>query len=484
MASAAIPRELKTLAAELSDKYLVGSLRIVAGAGISRASGLPSWRDMADSLETYAASESGLGREGLSRILSVIHGDEIIGRTDTIRRLLGGPAFARGLHQALYGGDPPVPSPAHWHLASLMDVTQMPDLYTSNFDDLLEIAHKVVGTGGRIRHFHGKLPIQWNGERLYRPPIVTTRDYVAAERGVLYEPLAADLADKTVLLIGVSLADPNLVRLVRENSGDCRALLVVSRKELSAADQELHLRLLKGFWQDQQVKVVAAEAYEHVPGFLMELRRQIASKRGKSWFEAGERAWSKRIVASPTTTSGLQALQESLARLVKAAKASDPRLRRDRELNAGLFLIDGTGWLVHAARSGVPTDRFSDAPKRRLNADANGPWGVAGYAFAAGIPSAATTSGSAFDRNVPRETLLEWQRERASEGRLPPASVLCVPVWCAYGRRYQPVGVIYLASSDGAAFEGIASEPSQMVNLLSAAAESMIRATPDPGAVT
>ena len=360
----------------------------------------------------------------------------------------------------------------------MMDRERMPDLYTANFDDLLEAAHRHVGSGGRIRHFHGKLAAGWTGTRLYSPPIVTTRDYIQAERKANYDNLAADMANKTVLLIGLSLSDPNLARVIRENGADCRALLAVGRGRLSDEEQVVRLRLLKRFWQDQQVIVYAADGYELVPAFLLELRRQIVLKRGKSWYGEGVRAWRARVIASPNTKRGVRTLQEQLSLLLKAVRARDPRLRRDKALGAGLYLINQDGWLVHRARAPGKVDRFREMPQRQLKADVLEPWGVAGYAFTMGLPSAAMNSGAAFDQNVPVATQLKWQQERADEARLPPASVVCVPVWCVYGKRYQPVGVIYLASSDGSVFADVADARREILDLLAAAGESMIKTTP------
>ena len=108
---AALPPDLVGLADELSDKYLAGSLRIVAGAGVSRSSGLPGWGGMARAIEERAAEASGVTLESLRRILALVHEDDVIGRTDSIRRLIGTRAFADILH----GLCTEVIRPAHRH---------------------------------------------------------------------------------------------------------------------------------------------------------------------------------------------------------------------------------------------------------------------------------------------------------------------------------------------------------------------------------
>jgi hypothetical protein len=97
-----------------------------------------------------------------------------------------------------------------------------------------------------------------------------------------------------------------------------------------------------------------------------------------------------------------------------------------------------------------------------------------------GVLSAGMNSGAAFDQNVPTEIQLSWQDQRAAEKRLPPASVVCAPVWCTYGKRYQPVGIIYIASSDGSVFAET-SDARRIEDLLKAAGERIIKATPAGG---
>ncbi len=70
--------------------------------------------------------------------------------------------FARALHEALYPELSPTtrytPSKIHFHIASLMGHARMSDVLTSNYDDLLEDAKKLMAARGRVRHFHGRQP--------------------------------------------------------------------------------------------------------------------------------------------------------------------------------------------------------------------------------------------------------------------------------------------------------------------------------------
>jgi hypothetical protein len=199
---------LRSLADELAGLYLDGRLVIVAGAGVSRASGMPGWEEMVGAIQAQAADDlqSRVSAADLAVVLASLHRTDPVSRADSLKRLLGTPLFTKRLHEALYPNLPPGesfrPSVSHWHIGSLVDRRLMPEVFTSNYDDLLEDAKKALGRSGRVRHFHGRLPQRWAGTtKLGDPPVVTSRDYMAAEDERRYERLAEALPDKTVLLL-------------------------------------------------------------------------------------------------------------------------------------------------------------------------------------------------------------------------------------------------------------------------------------------
>jgi hypothetical protein len=371
---------LRNLATELAGIYRRGELVIVAGAGVSRASHLPGWLEMVGSIQREAASIlGGASKEiELERVLSSLHGDDPIGRADSLRRLLKAPAFSKALHAALFGGAPAgtsyQPSAAHWHIASLVDAALMPNVFTSNYDELLEVAKRGLKRSGRVRHFHGRLPQDWTDTRLADPPVVTARDYAQAEGRGRYERVAGELADKTALLVGFSLADPNLTRLIRENARDCRALVIASPGDLTTSEQRLRLDLLGRFWLGLGIRVTAIEAHEELPAFLLALRREILHLEGRSLATIGEDALRTGTTASLSTWAGIRDWRDKLEAAVVAAKDVAPELRRDRTLRAGFYSVGRDGYLAHAVHSAT-TRRSIERPVRRLLAEDVRPWG-------------------------------------------------------------------------------------------------------------
>lgn len=449
---------LLELVEDLAKIYVAGRLVIVAGAGVSRASGLPAWSEMIDVLQSSVANDlkTRISPAELDTVLASLHRGDPISRADSLQRLVRETKFRKHLFEALYPAratDRYQPSVLHWHIASMVDRTLMPDAFTSNYDDLMEDAKMALGRSGRVRHFHGRLPQGWSGSsRLYDPPVVSSRDYMAAEEKQRYENLARALRDKTALLVGFSLSDPNLTRVIRNEAQDCRALLVASPRGLSISQQALRLDLLRRYWQDQNVAVTAVEAHEELPAFLLALRRAVQRLQGASPSRTGARAFRASATTSPSTWTGARLWRDRLQDAVVAAKDVGSGTHADRSLRAGFYAITDDGELEHVVSSATKREQMT-WPRRRLRADDPRPWGAAGYAYAAGVPVVSSSVGAAFDRNVPESELLSWQAERSAQKRLPASAVLCTPAWVRFGRRLTAVGVLYFSSRRGAAFE-------------------------------
>jgi hypothetical protein len=323
----------------------------------------------------------------------------------------------------------------------------MPEIFTSNFDELLELARRQIHRTGKIRHFHGRLPLAWTGVSPLRdPPVVTTRDYQAAE-AKRYVELAKTLRTRFVVLLGLSLADPNLARLISNQARDCWGLISATPRGLSQEGEALRVTLLRRFWAPQGINVVAIQSHEELPAFLLHLRRRVEENvRGRSLDAVGETAWKAQARFDFRRLSEQLDAQQLLLDGISAVRDSSPALRRDRTLQAGLFLIRGDGWLEMACRTDESADDIVSSSRRSLYAGADRPWGAAGYAMATGNTLTTAASGSAYDRNVPDENLYSWQLERAQRRRLPPAEIVCRPVHVTYGRRHTPVGVAFLTT--------------------------------------
>ena len=474
--------DLRDLAEELAGLYLAGELVIIAGAGVSRASGMPGWAEMVAFIQDASSTDLPVNMDAsdLEAVLKALHQSDPISRADSLRRLTTARVFYQRTHAALYAGASPDiyrPSAVHWHIASFADHRLMPDIFTSNYDDLLEDAKQALPRAGRIRHFHGRLPQAWAGTtNLFDPPVVTSRDYAAAAESTLrYTGIMEALKNKTALLVGFSLSDPNLIRIIHSHARDCRAVVVASRGELTPAQQRLRLDLLRQYWQGLKIGVSAIEAHEELPAFLLALRRGVLRRRGQSPAALADRALRATVLDSPLTWAGAQKWRHALKQAVGAAKHAAPTLRRDTTLRAGFYAMEADGYLTHLVSSDSTKESYNSWPRRRLKADDPRPWGAAGYCWAAGVTIASSATGGAFDRNVPNQDLIEWQQQRAAQDRLPASSVLCVPAFVRYDRALAEVGVLYFSSRIGEAFDAPA-ETKLLRRILEIALADMIDA--------
>jgi hypothetical protein len=191
--------------------------------------------------------------------------------------------------------------------------------------------------------------------------------------------------------------------------------------------------------------------------------------------EIGDRALRASLAQDAATWSGAREWRSALRVAVVAAKSISPSLRGDRSLRAGFYAIERGGQLVHMVGSDTTQRSYEKWPRRRLNADDPRPWGAAGYSYAAGVPITSSATGAAFDRNVPESDLVAWQSQRTAQGRLPAASVLCLPVWVRYGRSLVSIGVLYFSSRRGGAFES-GGDAEQLVSVLRLTSAAMIKA--------
>ena len=474
------------MAAELGEAYRAGDLALVAGAGVSRSSGLPGWEQMIASIRLAAREklEAQIPPQDLDAVLDIVHRGDPISTADSLQRLLGGSEFRKLLYAALYPGNAATetePATVHLHVASLLDQRLMPTVFTSNYDDLLEEGKKRLAHGtGRVVHFHGRMPRAWEEKRgIYDPPVITSRDYYAAEDAKRYDKLTVALRDKKVLLVGFSLSDPNLTRVIRNEARDCRAILVASPYVLSNEQQQLRIKLLHRFWTGLNVDVTVIEAHEELPAFLMALRKEILRQQGQSPSELGAQALRTSVVHGLSDWRDLREWRDTLRAAVTAAKESVdgvpamPGVFGDATLSAGFYAIGDDGYLSNIVTSDMRESDL-DRPRPRFLAESPKPWGTAGYVYAAGVPVGSSASGGAFDRNVPEAMLLEWQAQRAMERRLPTASAFCAPAWVRSEQRLLCVGVVYFASQRPTAFDN-PGDDIKLQSTLEAAFGSMIK---------
>lgn len=229
-----------------------GELAPLVGAGVSVACGLTGWRDLVRRMilawkewDTSGAAQT-LDDESYVGLYEDVLGDDLsvvayLRRSASKTKQV---SFAQLLYAALYSdrsGTPctPAPSDVHRHLVALFaDHPQR--LWTTNYDDLIEEAARSAnvrvrtldpgrrrpGRGLTVAHLHGFLAPP--GRKLGHPtpeqsPVVLAEDD--------YHAVAADVIgwtnremhrlfdERQVLILGMSMSDPNLRRVLHRTQG-------------------------------------------------------------------------------------------------------------------------------------------------------------------------------------------------------------------------------------------------------------------------
>mgnify|MGYP001469378573 CR=1 FL=1 len=333
--------------ADLRQSYQDGKLRILVGAGSSIASGLPNWSTFNRRLVSNFFSRSTLaeclgsikeidvnGKEIMSLLTHKVYEDEELraleqafedefgkdAMIDLLRDQISEIArlcatkdsaenlFDSYLHEALYKDANPRNKlqPLHYELAcAALGNTEERTLYTINYDDLLEDALRTVlrasgketkgvksiaqGNVGDLSvvHLHGYLPR--SGRRSKGKIILSERDYLSDSEGwadnILKNLIQFD--DTDLLLVGTSLSDPRIKRLLhkrleakklagkdrgkvyailsRNQGGDSIDLAQKRAKEIVKAYSEL-------YWKSWDISVIFIDNYELVPCLIRQIR--------------------------------------------------------------------------------------------------------------------------------------------------------------------------------------------------------------------
>ena len=244
----------KKAMAQLPDALLSGRLITFIGAGVSRASGLPSWSGLI----------ANLAHEAKITVPDTDNEQELLDLAEQLRCHLAGD-FASALRRALGFATPlpPLPSLTHYLLAS-MPVSPM---VTTNYDNLLEqavehikkvaftihspadVAAMPPGSQCNILKIHGDITVP---DQI----ILTRSDYqhYFEHRPAVSALLKGLLLNRNFLFIGYSLRDPNLQTILAEVA----SLLQQARRSAYAVVFEASEQDIE-YWRQQQVHLLCLQ---------------------------------------------------------------------------------------------------------------------------------------------------------------------------------------------------------------------------------
>lgn len=361
-------------------KKLAGSasLTIVAGAGASVESGLPSWNTLVRDLLEEAAQLKGLAAAESDQFVRwTLDREDITGAGEIARHLLS-KSFRKALHASLYREEKePIPGETAQAIACLrLDrLGKANEVVTTNYDLLLEAALRDELTrrdsgdlsvsrlvDGRnvgpsvvpVRHVHGVLT---SGDQLVGKLVLSDRDYhLMQDSGSWQESFFKNqLTTSDCLFVGTSLTDPNLLRyLYRSEHGKRHYALFVRQDDSSVYDEassevaDLRERSQLAKWRAVNVEPLLFNHYAQSAQFLWEVVAATAAgsytplpTRLKEW-----KAGVQDIL--PTKGSAFLDTQERLQRVMAKVLAGTKsllngaghRLRPGEKLGISLWVFD------------------------------------------------------------------------------------------------------------------------------------------------
>ena len=497
------PKNTTEVIKELHDAYNAKQLKIIVGAGVSRASGIPTWDE--------------LNRKLLSLFLAKVHGSaaladelymklgreavaEFVLRSMEARKHLGKPkpSFGELLSAALYGGRKVAELPltdTQYRLASMAGTAR---LYTTNFDPLLELAiDRLDSTDGAtddwkkyrlptagteqppskktrplcVYHVHG-----WLGENGRTSPslVFTESHYHALSLNRTLAPakmMRGILSQGYTLILGMSLEDPNLRRVLYTES---RADLKLPNSDNTVAvlreSDEQVARFAQQYWTSFGVRLVQPDRFDEIPLLLREVQYGSARVNGLLPWVSDSLARLKSFTKLDKLVDyGVRAtLGDPMMRLLVSELRSRFAISSDEIIDATFFVLTeppfGDPRIRHrlalcdiGTSESLTADslppKFGKTPAQVLRQRCRflglGPksQGVGGISFESGITLSTTSGGAEVDRHF-----ATWQKEAFNLHR--PfrnwRNIISIPI--IHGNRHLPIGVVCLTSNGSQPF--------------------------------
>jgi hypothetical protein len=345
-----------------------GPVVIIVGAGVSMNSGLPSWSSLLDNLSEQ------IGDPILADLANQLEGQNLQRRAETLVQLTKTRNSNRSTHEILINslyrdGLKPDPGPLAEAVARLaVELGNGSSIVTTNYDDLLEqslltylpdgdkvnsyalndlSAWEKQDGGARLRsvlHLHGM--VRQGTEP--RSPLVLTESHFLKYGTRVREVVARLINESTVLFVGLSMTDPNLLGPLFESGTpadhgryalfvprlnvhgvdrmDCAAYAVENAKYLEA---KLSLRpvLLKSHSQTTQVVSDLALARRHPAQY----KRRVVPAASSLYYGQRFRSAMQTIAQSigePSNTQARERLSQRLRDLSKARNGVFSYVRR------------------------------------------------------------------------------------------------------------------------------------------------------------
>jgi hypothetical protein len=393
----------------------------LVGSGISCQVGLPRWNELVRRLilawkRWDRSNATHLSAENYVRLFHDTFGNDlaIVSYLQLVAAEADGPEFGELLYSALYSttGEQLILEPSHIHRHLIALFQHVPRrIWTTNYDDLLEEAAALNGQLARslhptnrqangdflVTHLHGYLPQARSAGTIdpARAKVVLAEDD--------YHALTMDIAgwtnreyyrlfdDHQVLILGMSLDDPNLRRVLATlppddaetpnhfallrapTPSDLSLTRIQEKRRLSCATIASCFRTR--YWKQHRVEIISLNDHAEILPFLVRLRYESYGERPGSLWATGSKIGYETI--NPQNQQRKQ-FGNNFLRLMAEHLVSDFSLEPSELVEIGVFLLKSdSNRLELAFRSG-------SAGHREFSADPDHPTGLAGRVFVSG----------------------------------------------------------------------------------------------------
>ena len=370
--------------AEAQEAQQKGRLGFLVGAGLSTAIGLPGWHAVNRALceqrferDAPAGPKSAAGRGLAHAYLEQLQG-QLLTAVDFVRQRAGAD-FHVVVRSALYERKDLrsfQPTEVHHALCRLAveAAPPYPCLHTTNWDELLELAlstvagrratavhlgRRALSDGPRVVHLHGYFPFhpppQVHKARLARDLVIGDLDYsrLSNDHGAWTNRELLSLIDsRSVLIVGLSMTDPNVRRLFaylsdrRRDDGPQHFVVLLHRSaDGDSPDASEAARLLDEdehqFWKARGVKILRLASWDRLNYLLRRIR--FPDDKWDRRHRELRIAWARQTYGGlPLDEPRVQALGTAALAQARDACAQSARLSGRVELNLFLPLTDGS----------------------------------------------------------------------------------------------------------------------------------------------
>lgn len=326
-------------------------LTIVVGAGAGMESGLPSWEKLVRRMLEAVARDEGLDEEQAKAFVDwTIQRDSLLGAAAIVEARLGDGAFEPALRDALYRDvTSPFPGPTALAAARLC-MALGPDrvhLVTTNYDRLLERALETcldaedvevpsVVDGAEpegdycVRHLHGVLDA--DGSSSGALVLSEAHYHRMQDRDSWQEDyFARRLGESTLLFVGSSLTDLNLLRyLYRSSEPGERHVACFARQqdwdlyvEADTALQRLREEAAQRRWEAVGIRSIHLDHFGDVAQLLAEVDLRVRTNHEYVPYRKRLPLWQQALETQRLPIDGAdfrkrqRQLQELLANLLE-----------------------------------------------------------------------------------------------------------------------------------------------------------------------